>query len=149
EIIVHREVIAVIPILPDGNILLVEQYRTPAAKLTLEIPAGRLNEGEHPDEAVHRELREETGYLSSSIEKILSFYPAIGYSTEIIHLYIARNLTKGIPDPDEDEIIENHTYPLKKALELIQEGRIIDGKSILGLLYFERLRTEGERTLKR
>ena len=136
EIVKHAEVVAVLPILDNGKILLVKQYRSPVQATTLELPAGRLNRNELPTSAVGRELREETGFISNKIEKMLSFYPAIGYSTERIHLYIAKELKEDLPDPDEDEIIENRSYSLDECLSMIKDGTISDGKSIIGLIYY-------------
>lgn len=135
EIIVHEGVIAVIPILEDGRIIMVKQYRKPAELTTIEIPAGRIDPGETPQAAVHRELKEETGFVSKKIKKLMSFYPAIGYCSEKIHLFTARGLTLQKPDPDDDECIEVIKISLKRALKMIDQGKIIDSKSILGLLY--------------
>lgn len=138
ETIDHGGVIAVLPILKNGKIIMVRQFRKAAEKITLEIPAGRMDPGETPLQAVHRELREETGYTAKKIKKLLSFYPAIGYSTEKIHLYTAHGLTMTEPDPDEDEFIEVEELTLAQALKKIDQGKIIDSKSILGLLYISR-----------
>ncbi len=138
ETIDHGGVIAVIPFLKNGKIIMVRQFRKAAEKMTLEVPAGRMDPGETPLQAVHRELREETGYTAKKIKKLLSFYPAIGYSTEKIHLYTAHDLTMTEPDPDEDEFIEVEELSLAQALKKIDKGEIIDSKSILGLLYVAR-----------
>lgn len=135
EIIDHGGVIAVIPYLDDGKIVLVRQYRKAAEMITLEIPAGRMNPGETPAQAVRRELREETGFVPKTLNKLISFYPAIGYSTEIIHLFEAFKLSQKGIDPDEDELIEVIKCSLPEALKKIDNGEIIDSKSILGLLY--------------
>ena len=135
EIIDHGGVIAVIPVLENGQIVMVRQFRLAAAKITLEVPAGRMNPHESARQAVHRELREETGYRAKKIRKLISFYPAIGYSNERIHLFIATGLTPGEQDPDEDEMIEIEILTLKQAISKIKAGKIIDSKSILALLY--------------
>lgn len=140
EIIVHGGVIAVIPILENGHIIMVKQYRKPAELTTIEIPAGRMNPGEATLSAVRRELREETGYVAKKIRKLISFYPAIGYCSEKINLFTAYGLTLKEPDPDEDEWIKVIKLPLKRALKMIDEGKIIDSKSILGLLYIAHYR---------
>ncbi|MBI1870253.1 MAG: NUDIX hydrolase [Chlamydiae bacterium] len=135
EVVTHGGVIAVIPFLEDGKIVMVKQYRKTAEKITLEIPAGRMDPGETPLQTTKRELREETGYVAQKIKKHLSFYPAIGYSNELIHLFTASDLTLKETDPDEDELIEAVRLTLPEALKKIDEGKIIDSKSILGLLY--------------
>jgi ADP-ribose pyrophosphatase len=114
---------------------LVKQYRLAAQKITLELPAGRMDPGEKPQQSVHRELKEETGYVAKKLKKLISFYPAIGYSTEKIHFFVARDLTLKDPDPDEDELIDVLTLNLPQALKKIESGGIVDSKSILGLLY--------------
>lgn len=135
EIIDHGGCIAVVPILKNGKIVLVRQYRKAAESITLEIPAGRMDPGETPQQTVRRELREETGYVPKKVKKLISFYPAIGYSTEKIHLFTAHDLVLKDTDPDEDELIEVVEMSLREALKKIDTGEIIDSKSILGLLY--------------
>jgi len=135
EIIDHGDVIMVAPILNNGKIIIVKQYRLAAQKITLELPAGRMDPGETSTESVHRELREETGYIAKKLKKLISFYPAIGYSTEKIHFFVARNLTQKDPDPDEDEFIDVIKLSLPQALKKVESGEIVDSKSILGILY--------------
>jgi ADP-ribose pyrophosphatase len=94
-----------------------------------------MDPGETPTKSVHRELREETGYIAKKLKKFISFYPAIGYSTEKIHFFAAWNLTQKDPDPDEDEFIDVITLHLPQALKKINAGEIVDSKSILGILY--------------
>jgi ADP-ribose pyrophosphatase len=135
EIIDHGDVIMVAPVLDNGKIIMVSQYRLAAQKITLELPAGRMDPGETPVESVHRELREETGYITKKLKKLMSFYPAIGYSTEKIHFFVAHGLTQKDPDPDEDELIDVVKLSLSQALKKVESGEVVDSKSILGLLY--------------
>jgi len=135
EIIEHGGVIAVIPVTHDNKIVMVKQYRLTAETVTLEVPAGRMDPGETPLLAAKRELREETGYAAKKFEKWISFYPAIGYSNEKIHLFTARDLTMKTIDPDEDELIEVEYLTLEEAVQKIESGEIMDSKSILALLY--------------
>ncbi|MBI1884106.1 MAG: NUDIX hydrolase [Chlamydiae bacterium] len=135
EMVTHGGVIAVIPFLEDGRMVMVKQFRKTAEKVTLEIPAGRMDPGETPLQATRRELKEETGYVAKKIKKYITFYPAIGYSNEEIHLFTASALAPGETDPDEDELIEVVRLSLRQALKKIDQGEIIDSKSILGLLY--------------
>ncbi|MGI5921343.1 MAG: NUDIX domain-containing protein [Syntrophomonadaceae bacterium] len=133
EIVEHRGAVAIVPIYADGDICMVRQYRKPAEAVLLEIPAGTLEENEEPLKCAQRELAEETGLKAQNWEKVLHFYSAPGFSTEVIHLYLAVGLTTGDTNPDADEFIQLEKIPLKTAYEMIFDGRIIDGKSIIGI----------------
>lgn len=137
EIIKHPGAIAVIPILDDGRILLERQYRKAVEKVLYEIPAGTLEKGENLKACVKRELLEETGYAARKIEHITSFYPAPGYTSEMIHLFLARDLTLSKACPEEDETIALAPLKFEKIMQLIMNGRITDGKTILGMLYLK------------
>ena len=127
----------ILPFLDDKRVLLVEQYRYPIQKTLLELPAGKIDDPNEPAEkAAHRELLEETGYSADEIQYLFSYYPAVGYSTEIIHAYKASGLSAGNQSPDEDEFIDVSVYPLDQVLELIEKGEIQDAKTILTLLYY-------------
>lgn len=136
EIIEHPGAAAVLPLDPDGMVIMVNQHRFPRGRV-LEIPAGTLEEGESPRDCALRELTEETGYVAGSMEPLLSYYPSIGYNTEIIHCFVASNLKEAQSNPDEDEIIsvERHTMP--DLLEMIKAGRIQDSKTICALLAYQ------------
>lgn len=128
--------VAVIPFLDKDTILLIRQHRYPIHADILEIPAGKLDQpGEDPLEAARRELLEETGYYSKNIKKLYTYYPCGAYSTEKIHVFTATGLTPGSTDPDEDEFIENVPLPFNDALEMVKNGRIMDAKTMLSLLY--------------
>lgn len=141
EIIKHPGAIAVIPILDDGRILLEKQYRKAVEKVLYEIPAGTLEKGEDLKACVRRELLEETGYAARKIEHLISFYPAPGYTSEMIHLFLARGLTLRKACPEEDETIVLAPMKLDRVMQLIRTGRIKDGKTILGMLYLNLLNT--------
>jgi len=134
EIVQHNDCIAVVPIDQDNNVLLVKQFRTPAGKDLLEIPAGSIETGENPEDCVRRELQEEIGYLPGTIIKLGGIYAAPGYCTEYLHLYLARDLKESrlvAEDTDEIEVVR---VPLEQIPDLIKTGRICDGKSVSGLL---------------
>jgi ADP-ribose pyrophosphatase len=118
---------------PD-DVILIRQYRHAAARELVEIPAGTLNAGEDPRECAIRELEEEAGYRASSMVERARFWTTPGFTTEIMYLYEATGLTKTQINPDEDEVIEVDIVSRSKALQMIDDGRIQDGKSILGLL---------------
>ncbi|MCC6013871.1 MAG: NUDIX hydrolase [Candidatus Verstraetearchaeota archaeon] len=134
EIVVHRGAVAILALDNDNNIILIRQYRHAAGKFMWEIPAGTLEEGEDPLECAKRELLEETGYIANKIEKLIQFYVAVGYCTEIIHLFIARELKKLSQKTEEDEFISVHLIPIDRALEMIKNNEIEDAKTIIGIL---------------
>lgn len=134
EFIKHPGAVAVVPVCDDGKILLVRQFRYPTNKVLLEIPAGKLDMGEHPDECVVRELEEETGYLSKNIIKLTSIYTTPGFTDEVIHLYLARQLTKTSQNLDEDEFLNVEAYTPEEIKKMIGNGEINDAKSMLALL---------------
>ncbi len=139
ELVRHPGAVAIVPLEPDQRVVLVEQFRFAAGRVLLEIPAGTLEGGEDPDVCAERELREETGLRPGSLQKLGGIYVAPGYTTEFIHLYLARDL---IHDPlvmDADEDIRTVRMPLAEALTKIETGEIIDGKSVTALLRVARL----------
>lgn len=143
EIIEHKGAIAVVPFLNSHTLILVRQWRTAAGSALLEIPAGSLDEGEEPDAAAHRELGEEINFAAGRLTKLFSSYMAPGYSTEIIHTYLAQDLSPMQGQPDDDENLELVHLTLDDALARIETGEIHDAKSISALLYVDRLRHAG------
>ncbi|MGG1876869.1 NUDIX hydrolase [Paenibacillus cisolokensis] len=132
EVVRHPGAVAVLA-LKDQKMLVVDQYRQPLGRCEVEIPAGKLEPGEDPLEAAKRELEEETGYTCGSIRKLHSFYTSPGFADEVIHLYLAEDLTRGDMNPDEDEFLEMAEITLEEAYQLIQEERISDAKTILAV----------------
>jgi 8-oxo-dGTP pyrophosphatase MutT (NUDIX family) len=133
EIVEHRGAVAMVALM-GGSIILVRQYRHASGKTMLEIPAGTLEEGESPVAAAARELEEETGFLPGKLEKLAHFYVAVGYSTEVIHLYLATDLEKRSASQEEDEAIETILMPLEEAVKMVSSNEIEDAKTIIGLL---------------
>ena len=129
----HPPAAALVPFVTDESILMVRQFRYALGRETLEIPAGKLEPGEEPQTGIRRELLEETGYEAGSIEPLYTFAPAIGYSNELIHVFRGRELRKTIEQSDEDEINKVEIISVAELRELIQAGRIQDGKTLLGL----------------
>ncbi len=128
------DVVAILPLLPDGRIVLVEQYRAPVNRPCLEVPAGAAAPGEAPVDAARRELAEETGYRAASLRPLGAYYPAIGYSSERIFLYLATGLEPGPTSFDEGEEITPVAVTPQEMERLIRAGRICDSKSILAFL---------------
>lgn len=134
EVIRHPGAVAMVAVDQDEQVLLVSQYRHPAGKRLLELPAGTLDEAEDPRTTVDRELQEEVGYLPGAVDEIGGFYVAPGYCDEFIRVYVCTELEPSHLDGDEDEDIEIERMSRDEALAAIDDGRIIDAKSIIGLL---------------
>lgn len=134
EVVEHPGAVAIVPVLPDQQIMLVKQYRHAVGEVTWEIPAGKLEAKEEPALCAERELEEETGYQATELIKTTAFFTAPGFTDEIIHLYIARGLKQTAQQTDPDEFIDVSVVPHSKALEMIQRGEIKDAKSIIGVL---------------
>lgn len=133
EVIEHRGAAAIVPVTRDLDVILVRQYRYAITTNLLEIPAGTMEPGETPEQCASRELEEETGYRCKEIEKILEFFPVPGYSTEKIHVYLAKGLTNSKMHTEDDEKIELEILPFHRALEKVRSGEIQDAKSICAL----------------
>ena len=139
EWIKHPGAVCMIPQLPDEKIALIRQYRYPVQQEMIELPAGKLEENENPDACAKRELEEEIGYRSEKLTFITHIHPAIGFANEVMGLYLAENLVKTVSNMDEDEFLELMPTPLKKAVQMVWNGDITDVKTIIGLLWAERL----------
>ena len=152
DVVGHPGAIAVLALDGDRRLLLVRQWRIPAAQAMLEIPAGTLDvhDGvtEDPDLAARRELEEETGHRAATWRKLSEFWTAPGFATELMHLYLATGLAGADGDdrlsPDEDERLELRRVSIPDALAMVDTGEIIDAKTILGVLWLDRLARAGE-----
>ncbi|MCU0594745.1 MAG: NUDIX hydrolase [Desulfobacterota bacterium] len=129
----HPQASAIVPFASERVILMVRQYRYALGQETLEIPAGKVDPGESPEQCVQRELMEETGYEAKSIERVCTYAPAIGYSNELIHIYSGRQLRKVNALIDEREISSVEEVRVEKLKSMIREGVLLDGKTLLGL----------------
>ena len=134
-----REIVERIPCVcmvavDSGDVLLVRQYRKPIEAELLEVPAGGIEPGESPRDAVIRELREETGHTAGTLQHLQSFYMSPGYCTEEMHAYLATDLRPAALDPDYDENIQVVRVPLSQIHDLLRRGEIRDAKSITCLL---------------
>jgi ADP-ribose pyrophosphatase len=134
EFVDHPGAAAVVPLTADGCVILVRQHRHPVGRITYELPAGKLDQGESPRTCVRRELREETGYTAKRYRPLLTFWPAPAFSNERLHIFVAEGLTAGSPSPDEDEFVETARIPFKTALRWVHSGKIQDAKTVIGLL---------------
>lgn len=134
EVIRHPGGVAVVALTDKSEVFLVNQYRYPYKSEIIEIPAGKLNPGEDPLECGKRELREETGVTAKEFTCLGKLLPSPGYSNEIIYMYLARGLTLGQVQPDEDEFLNVIKLPLKKAVEMVMSGELADSKTQAALL---------------
>ena len=136
----HPGASAIVPFMNDPSgeepqLLLLRQYRYAAGGYIYEIPAGRLDEGETPAQCAARELKEETGCTAETIEPLTTMFTTPGFTDEVIHLFMATGLTHGEHNREADEFVDVVIMRLSEALELIQSGVIVDGKTALGILY--------------
>ena len=134
EVVHHSGSAVIVPIHDDGTVALVRQYRHPAVRYLLEVPAGTLADGERPDAGAARELEEELGLVAERLEKLTEFFVSPGFLEEKLWVYLATGLSAGKPQPDEDEVLEVVRLPIGDALEMITSGEIQDAKTIIGLM---------------
>ncbi len=134
EYLDHPGAVGVVPFLDEQTVILVRQYRHPVGRVTLEIPAGKLDKGERPLRCLERELREETGYTARRIKPLLNYWPTPAFANEVLHLYIAEDLVPGKFSPDEDEFLQVVPMSFQEALGLARRGKIMDSKTVIALL---------------
>jgi len=133
EIITHPGASAVVPLKDDNTVVMIRQYRHAVGGYIYEIPAGKLHPGEDPRDCAVREVEEEIGYKVGTLEPLLSFFTTPGFTDEIIHIFVGKDLTPGTQDLGEDEVLEIIEVPLSKTIDLIKDGTIKDGKTIIAL----------------
>jgi ADP-ribose diphosphatase len=142
EMITHPGSVVVLPVLPDGRVLLIQQYRYAARQYLWELVAGRIDGGETPIEGAARELREETGYRAKRFKIFLEFFPTPGFLEEKMYLLLAEGLTPGKAEPEEDEKIIARGYTRKELDEMLRKKRLRDAKTIAGVLFYLRYLTK-------
>lgn len=134
DIVDHTGAVTIVPVDDEGQVWFIRQYRHPAGEMLLELPAGTLKPDEDPAEAANRELQEEIGMRAARLEPLSSFWLAPGYSTELMHVYVATGLTASQLDQDEDEVITIEKVPAARAADLAVDGTLRDAKSIAAVL---------------
>jgi len=134
EVVHHPGSAVILPAFQDGTIALVRQYRHPAVRYLLELPAGTLDDKERPEEGAARELEEELGLVAGNLEKISEFFVSPGFCEEKMWLYLATDLTETQQRLEDDELIEVVRLPIDRALQMITDGEIEDAKTIIGLM---------------
>jgi ADP-ribose pyrophosphatase len=134
EVVHHGGSAVILPVFDDGTIALVKQYRHPAVKYLLELPAGTLNDRERPEVGAARELEEELGLVAGRLEKLSEFFVSPGFLSEKMWLYLATELQETEQRLEDDEAIEIVRMPIARALQMITDNEIEDAKTIIGLL---------------
>lgn len=137
EYIVHPGAVVIIPMLDDGTVLMERQFRYPVGRVMTEFPAGKLDAGEDPLACARRELLEETGYTARQWAHAGDLHLAIAYSTEVIHIFFARELVQGKQQLDQDEFLEVITLPTGELLQACREGRVTDAKTLTCTLWLQ------------
>jgi len=134
EVVHHNGSAVIVPVFDDGTVALVKQYRHPAVRYLLEVPAGTLAKGERPEIGAARELKEELGLVATRLEKLSEFFVSPGFCEEKMWVYLATELSEGEQALEDDEILDVVRLPIADALEMITSGEIQDAKTIIGLM---------------
>lgn len=143
EYIRHPGAAVMVPLTDPETVVLVRQFRYPLARHFYELPAGKIDSGEEPLQTAKRELREECGYEAAEWRHMATIHPCIGYADERMEFYLARQLNHVGHAPDEDEFLEKVTVGFAEALRWVREGKITDQKTVIGLLWADRVSREG------
>jgi ADP-ribose pyrophosphatase len=142
QYVVHPGSVAILPLVDDDHLCLIRSRRLTVGQTIVEVPAGTREPGENPLETARRELEEETGYQAAKWEELVQFYASPGILSERMHIYVARDLTPGEPRREANEEIENLVLSWDEALAMLDRGEIVDGKTIVALLAYERRRQQ-------
>lgn len=142
EIVEHNGGAAVAAITNEDKIVMVKQYRKAFDSVILEVPAGKIEKGDNPDETVNRELKEETGYTAEKVTYLTEMLPSVGYTQEAVHIYLAEGLASGETDLDANEAIQVVELDFQEALGMVMRGEIKDAKSIIAILMTNQMREE-------
>ena len=134
DVVRHPGAVAIVALTDDGCICLVRQYRTALGRVTVEVPAGKLDPGEDPLECANRELLEETGMRAERMAFLTTIATGVGFCDELIHMYMATGLSFAASDPDADEFINVDLVPLDELIDAVLDGRIEDCKTVTGAL---------------
>ncbi|KRW91946.1 ADP-ribose pyrophosphatase [Alicyclobacillus tengchongensis] len=136
EVVVHPGAVAVLAEVKPGSIVLVQQYRKPCEKTLWEIPAGKLEPGEAPEQAALRELAEETGYVAKDVQLVYRFFTAPGFTNERLHVYFTSVVEAGEVHPDADEFVEARLFTRDEVERMLENGEIEDAKTLVALYWW-------------
>ena len=136
DVVTHPGSVVVLPVLPDGRIVMVRQYRYATRQYLWELVAGRMERGEDPKKGAQRELLEETGYRARKFSVFLDLFPTPGFLEERMYLLLAQGLTAGVAEPEEDEKLVVAAYSRRQLEQMMRAGKLRDAKSIAGLLFY-------------
>lgn len=134
EVIYHQGACGIVAFDENGKLLMVKQYRYPVQQEILELPAGKIDEGETPEQCAARELREETGYIAEKLTAMGEIYPAAAYDNEVVYLFYAEGLTPASQQLDDDEFLTVERVDFDDAVSMVMENKIPDSKTQIGIL---------------
>ena len=140
EVIKHPGSVVILPLVDADHVCLIRNYRVAIGQTLLELPAGTLEPGEDPQVTAHRELIEETGYRAGKLEKLSEFFVSPGILHERMHLFLATDLQAGVAAPEIGEEIQTEVMRVDEALRQIDRGELHDAKTLIGLLFYDRMR---------
>lgn len=135
DVVEHNGGAIMVAVRGDGKILMERQFRKPLEQVILELPAGKIDPGEDPLSTAKRELSEETGYTPGEVKHLISYYPTCGYSSELLHVYICRDIVEGETDWDDTECMDIVACDPDELIDMIMHGEIKDSKTIIGIMY--------------
>jgi ADP-ribose pyrophosphatase len=137
DYVAYPEAVAIIPVYGD-RFILIGQFRYSIRQYIYEIPAGKMEKGENPEECAIRELEEETGFRARRVEKLFEYYPAVGYSSEKIHVFVAYDLVETSKNLDEDEFTDVKLFSYDEVVNMIRRNEIRDAKTIIAFLWYDK-----------
>lgn len=141
ELVEHPGGVGVVAVTENDEVIMVRQYRKPLDKVIYEIPAGKLDAGEHHRDCGMRELSEETGMTADNFEYLGFIYTSPGFTDEVTHVYYATDLKQGVANPDEDEYLDAERIPFSKVYDMVMSGEINDAKTVFGILKVKELKS--------
>ena len=139
EIIEHNGGAVLLAVTDDKKMIMIRQFRKPAEKVMFEVPAGKIDPGEDPIVTAKRELKEETGYTAENIRYLTRFYTSVGYSKEVLYLYLCTGLTPGETDFDENEAIDMELWDIDELYQMVLKGELDDAKTIIAIQFAHEL----------
>ena len=144
EVVEHPEAVVMLALKPNGKVIMEKQFRKPVEGVVFELPAGKMDEGEKPEEAALRELREETGFRAKDIKYLTKIYSSVGFTDEVLYAFLCTGLTPGETDFDENEAIDSEEYDIGTLVNMVMSGEITDAKTQVAVLMVSKMIERGE-----